>query len=306
MISNRLLPICLAVLSCGVFFAANRPNDEYKSGIEWPEPPIVDPGDSIRAPSDAIVLFDGKNLDAFEGGENWIIENGYATVAKTDVDSKQGFGDCQLHLEFATPAEVSGEGQGRGNSGVYFMQKYELQILDSFENKTYYDGQCAAFYKQQPPTVNASRGPGKWQSYDVIFEAPRFAEDGSVLKPAYATVLHNGVLVHHHLELKGSTFFDRAPAYEKHPDKLPLHIQNHGNPIRFRNIWIRENVQPLVGTRHAVASSAEPPSNASPVPQEGSVASEPCSPMCATVQECCPQRFLRRPAWAFMNPRCPR
>jgi hypothetical protein len=228
---------------------------------------MVDPGDSLRAPSDAVVLFDGKNLDAFEGGDKWTIENGYAIVNETGLTSKQAFGDCQLHLEFATPAEVSGEGQGRGNSGLYFMGKYELQILDSYENKTYFDGQCAAFYKQQPPAVNVSRGPGKWQTYDVIFEAPRFAEDGTLIKPAYATVLHNGVVVHNHFELMGSTFFDRPPAYEKHEDKLPLHIQNHGNPLRFRNIWVRENIQPLVGQKPVQESAAaESPADITAVP----------------------------------------
>ncbi len=239
----------LVVTAIIVSVAASRQTDEYLSGIVWPEPAIVDPGDSVRPPSDAVVLFDGKSMTAFEGGENWKVENGYAIVSKNGVTTKQAFGDCQLHLEFATPAEVSGEGQARGNSGVYFMEKYELQILDSFESKTYFDGQCAAFYKQQPPTVNASRGPGKWQTYDVIFEAPRFADDGKLTRPAYATVLHNGVVVHNHFEIQGATFWDRAPAYEKHPDKLPLHIQDHGNPIKFRNIWIRENIQPLTGTK---------------------------------------------------------
>lgn len=232
-----------------VSMAAAHGTQEFVSGIFWPEPPIVDPGDSVRPPSDAIVLFDGKTLDAFDGADHWKIENGYAIANQGSVTTKQSFGDCQLHLEFATPTEVSGEGQGRGNSGVYFMGKYELQILDSFENKTYFDGQCASFYKQQPPTVNASREPGKWQTYDVIFEAPRFADDGKVLRPAYATVLHNGVLVHNHYELQGGTFFDRSPAYEKHPDKLPLFIQDHGNPVKFRNIWIRENIQPLAGKK---------------------------------------------------------
>lgn len=239
--ASSLGVVCSILLFFGL--AAHWPADEYKSGIDWPEPALVDPGDSVQPPSDAIVLFDGKSMDAFEGGENWIVENGYAIVHKNGITSKQAFGDCQLHLEFATPAEVSGEGQGRGNSGVYFMGKYELQILDSFENKTYFDGQCAAFYKQRPPLVNASRGPGKWQTYDVVFEAPRFSEDGKLVRPAYATVFHNGVLVHNHFALLGGTFFDRAPAYEKHPDKLPLHIQDHGNPIKFRNIWIRENIQ---------------------------------------------------------------
>jgi hypothetical protein len=128
------------------------------------------------------------------------------------------------------------------------MTKYELQILDSYQNKTYYDGQCGAIYKQRPPIVNASRGPGQWQTYDIIFEAPKFADDGSLIKPAFITVLHNGVLIQNHFQLLGSTFYDRAPVYEKHEEKLPILIQFHGNPIRFRNIWVRENIQPLAGT----------------------------------------------------------
>jgi hypothetical protein len=286
--------------------AAIHSPDEYKSGIAWPEPPILDPGDSSRAPSDAVVLFDGRNMDAFEGGENWLVENGYAIVRQGGITSKQAFGDCQLHLEFATPAEVSGEGQGRGNSGVYFMGKYELQILDSYENRTYYDGQCAAFYKQHPPAVNASRGPGQWQTYDVIFEAPRFDNDGRLVRPAYATVLHNGVLVHNHVELLGGTYFDRPPVYERHADKLPLHIQDHGNPLRFRNIWVRENIQPLKGTPPAAAPQAMPPAaetgNYVPEPATSPGAADPCAN--SRVDPCCCPRPCR-PAASWRNPRCP-
>jgi hypothetical protein len=222
--------------------------EEFKSGIVWPEPPVMDPGPVGGPPSDAIVLFDGQDLLQWEGGDQWIIQDGYAIADKSGITSKQAFGDCQLHLEFATPAEVEGEGQGRGNSGVYLMGKYEVQILDSYQNTTYFDGQCGAIYKQQPPMVNASRPPGEWQSFDILFEAPRFAEDGSVEKPAYITVLHNGVVIHHHVELQGDTAWDRPPQYQAHPEKLPIHLQYHGNPVRFRNIWVRENVQPLAGT----------------------------------------------------------
>lgn len=224
--------------------------DEYLSGIVWPEPPVVDPGDASRAPSDAIVLFDGTDLSAFEGG-NWEVKDGYAVVRGGGVTTKQAFGDCQLHLEFAMPTEVVGEGQGRGNSGVYLMGRYEVQILDSFQNPTYFDGQCGAIYKQSPPMVNASRKPGEWQTYDILFKAPKFAEDGTLLQPAYVTVLHNGVVLHHHYELQGSTAWDAPPSYSAHPEKLPFHIQDHGNPVRFRNIWIRENVAPIVGTKPA-------------------------------------------------------
>lgn len=223
--------------------------DEYKNGIKWPEPPVVDPGSATKAPSDAIVLFDGKDLSAFNDGDAWTVKDGYAEVKRKSIKTKQSFGDCQLHLEFATPEKVKGRGQGRGNSGVYFMGKYEVQILDSFKNKTYFDGQCGAVYKQQPPTVNACRGPGQWQTYDIIFTAPRFNEDDSVKSPAYVTVLQNGVLIHNHFELTGGTFWNQKPHYEKHPDKLPISIQNHRNPVRFRNIWVRENIQPLTGTK---------------------------------------------------------
>lgn len=225
---------------------------EYKSGIVWPEPPIVDPGPAGGPPSDAIVLFDGTDLSQFEGGEGWEVKDGYAEVGgSSGITSKQAFGDCQLHVEFATPAEVKGSGQGRGNSGIYLMGKYELQILDSYDNKTYFDGQCGAIYKQQPPIVNACRKPGQWQTYDIIFNAPRFDEDGKLAKPAYVTALQNGVVIQNHFELQGGTSYVAPPAYTKHPSKLPFHIQNHGNPTRFRNIWIRENIQPLVGKKPA-------------------------------------------------------
>ena len=214
--------------------------DEYKSGIDWPEPPLVTPGTGQAPPSDAIVLFDGRDLSQWEGGERWIIQDGAATVRGGGITSKQAFGDCQLHVEFATPEKVEGEGQGRGNSGIYLMGLYEVQILDSYENTTYYDGQCGAIYKQYPPLVNACRKPGEWQSYDIIFTRPRFTKDGQLETPGYLTVLHNGVLIHNHRELLGTTSWDMAPRYTAHADKLPLFIQDHGNPLRFRNIWIRE------------------------------------------------------------------
>lgn len=240
----NLMAISIALLSISCACA-----DEFKSGIVWPEPPVVDPGNANKAPSDAVILFDGTDMSAWEGGENWKVENGYAEVAKKSIESKQAFGDCQLHIEFCTPSKVKGKGQGRGNSGVYMMGKYEIQILDSFENKTYFDGQCGSIYKQQPPTVNASRGPGEWQTYDILFTAPRFNEDGSVKSAAYVTVLHNGVMIHNHYELQGGTFWAEPASYKKHPEKLPIQLQHHRNPVRYRNIWVRENIDPLVGTK---------------------------------------------------------
>jgi acetyl esterase/lipase len=211
----------------------------YESGIVWEEPKLVTPGVNGSAPSDAIVLFDGKSMDAWTGGAKWKIEDG-AGIASSMVSTKQPFGDCQLHVEFATPQEVKGNGQGRGNNGIGFMgARYEVQVLDSWENPTYLDGMCAALYKQRPPMVNASKKPDEWQSYDIVFEAPRF-KDGKLTRPAYATVLHNGVLVQNHVEIQGDTAYDRPPSYTPHAAKLPLVLMYHGNPVRFRNIWIRE------------------------------------------------------------------
>jgi hypothetical protein len=233
--------IAMAAMAVGVAAAVARLKDEYKSGIVWPEPKVVTPGKADSdPPSDAIVLFDGKELSKWNKGENWEIKDGVATSRKSDITTKDTFGDCQLHIEFATPEKVSGSGQGRGNSGVYMMTKYEIQILDSYNNPTYFDGQCASIYKQTPPMVNACRKPGEWQSYDIVFNVPKFAEDGKVLKPAYATVIQNGILVQNHYELIGGTFYDQPAHYEKHAEKMPILLQFHGNPVKFRNIWIRE------------------------------------------------------------------
>ena len=214
--------------------------DEYKSGKLWPEPKVVTPGDNGGPPSDALVLFGGSDLSQWNGGEKWLIEEGVATVRGGSITTKEPFGSCQLHVEWAAPAEVKGDGQGRGNSGIYLMGHYEVQILDSYNNVTYFDGQAGSLYKQWPPLVNACRKPGEWQTYDIIFDAPRFDSQGKLLKPGYVTVLHNGIVIQDHSELLGTTAWDRPPAYEPHADKLPISIQDHGNPVRFRNIWIRE------------------------------------------------------------------
>lgn len=217
---------------------------EFESGRIWPEPKVVDPGPpggpSGGPPADAIVLFEGKDMSAWKGGENWKVADGVVTVGRGDIETKQPFGDCQIHLEFAEPQQVRGSGQGRGNSGVYIMGRYEVQILDSSNNTTYFDGQCGAVYKQHPPLVNVSRKPGEWQTYDIIFDAPRFDASGKVEKKAAVTVLQNGVVVQNHFELEGGTFWDEPAHYTAHAAKEPLKLQDHGNPVQFRNIWIRE------------------------------------------------------------------
>jgi hypothetical protein len=219
----------------------------YLSGIIWPEPPVVRPGEDGKPPSDAIVLFDGKNFDAWQGADSWKVDDDGGFTVKGVLQTKQSFGDCQLHLEFATPKEVKSSGQGRGNNGIGLMgARYEIQVLDSYENKTYPEGQCASVYNQRPPMVNVSRKPGEWQTYEIIFTTPRFDEEGKVRKPGYVTLLHNGVLVQNHTEIQGNTFFDRPTAYSKHAEKQPLQLMYHGNPVRFRNIWIRE-IQELEG-----------------------------------------------------------
>lgn len=220
---------------------------EYLPGVEWPEPPIVTPGRvNSDPPSDAIVLFDGHDLSAWENGEKWKVEDGVAIVGEGVITSKQAFGDCQLHVEWSTPVPATGDGQGRGNSGIYLMSTYEMQVLDSYDNKTYFEGQAGAIYKQTPPMVNAMRPPGEWNTYDIVFTAPRFEADGSLETPAFITALHNGVLILNHFEIKGDTPWHRPPQYNAHAEKLPILIQDHGNPVRFRNIWVRE-IEPIVG-----------------------------------------------------------
>ena len=228
--------------------ASTSQAEEYLTGIEWQEPPIVTPGEKPSdAPSDAVVLFDGKDLSAWKGAEGWKLEDGAMVVGKEMIESKEAFGDCQLHIEWSAPTPAVGESQGRGNSGVFFGP-YELQVLDSYDNKTYYDGQAASIYKQTPPMANAMKAPGDWNVYDIAWTAPRFKADGSLESPAYITVFHNGVLVQNHFELLGNTPFSDPPSYNQHDVKQPIRLQDHGNPVRFRNIWVRET-KPAVGKR---------------------------------------------------------
>ena len=216
-----------------------------------PQPKIVDPGTFStqdmpgKPPSDAIILFDGKDLSKWKevngGPARWKVENGYMEIApKTDfIATRDEIGDCQLHVEWTAPTVVKGHGQERGNSGVMFFGRYEVQVLDNYDNPTYPDGQTAAIYGSWPPLVNAVRKPGEWQIYDILFTVPRFA-DGKLVKPGYFTVFHNGVAVHNHVELLGNSNYRALPNYVPHPPKGSLVLQNHGNPVRYRNIWYRE------------------------------------------------------------------
>jgi hypothetical protein len=215
-----------------------------------PQPRIIQPGTASTQekpgapPSDAVVLFDGTSLagwSAVRGGEaGWKVENGYMEAAPGtgDIQTKQQFGDCQLHVEWAAPTVVKGESQGRGNSGVFLMGIYEIQVLDCYDNPTYSDGTTAAIYGQYPPLVNACRKPGEWQTYDIIWVGPRFDGD-KVTRPASVTVLHNGVVVHHATQLNGPTSHRSAPAYQPHAEEGPLRLQDHGDLVRYRNIWYR-------------------------------------------------------------------
>jgi hypothetical protein len=221
-----------------------------------PQPRVVRPGTAstpespgwqatvAQPPSDAVVLFDGRDASRWTGRDGkfpWKVENGYMEVASGtgSVETREHFGDCQLHLEWAAPVAVKGESQGRGNSGVFLMGLYEIQVLDCFENPTYADGTTASIYGQYPPLVNACRRPGEWQTYDIIWHGPRFDASGKVTRPAHVTVIHNGVLVQDNVELTGPTGHHVRPPYKPGPDKLPLALQDHNHPVRYRNIWVR-------------------------------------------------------------------
>jgi hypothetical protein len=217
---------------------------------ERPQPAVVKPGTSIaqeqpgKPPADAIILFDGTDLSQWRNKDGeppvWKIEGGGMIASKGDIFTRQEFGDVQLHLEFATPKPGKGSGQSRGNSGVFLMGRYEVQILDCHENLTYADGTIGALYGQHPPLVNASRPPGEWQAYDILFTAPRFETDGKLKSPAYVTVLLNGVLVQNHQSFMGPTNWRILANYNTpHPATGPISLQDHDNPTRFRNIWVR-------------------------------------------------------------------
>lgn len=243
---GRTLPVLVLLLAAAL--AAGQ-QEWPVHDPDRPQPPVVAPGPAgppVPAPADAVALFDGKDLaawtDAKGGPARWKVENGYmeAVPKAGDVRTARGFGDCQLHVEWMAPSPAKGKDQDRGNSGVFLMGLYEVQVLDCYENRTYADGMTAALYGQHPPLVNACRPPGEWQAYDIIFRRPRFDEDGRVLAPARMTVFHNGILVHDNALLTGPTAHKARPPYKMHADRLPIGLQDHSHPVRFRNIWVRE------------------------------------------------------------------
>jgi len=245
-----LLSIIVSMVIIGPVQAQDRhPMYWEVHDFDREQPPVVNPGPPPASPQpppeDAVVLFDGNDLSAWAHSDTadaqWLVEDGYVEVVSGtgDLQTKQRFGDVQLHLEFSTPEEDEDINQGRGNSGVFLMGRYEVQILDSYRNKTYPDGQCAAIYSQYPPLVNASRPPGEWQTFDIVFRRPHFDEEGEVIEPARMTVFHNGVLVQDNVELTGPTAYQERPPYKAHPDRLPIKLQDHGNRVRYRNIWVR-------------------------------------------------------------------
>lgn len=248
---RSILALAFAAISSAAL-AQGTPRDQMDPKVtEFYDlkPTKITPGATPQdAPSDAIVLFNGKDFTEWEaardgGAPKWDLKDGAMTVSKGggDVRTKKSFGDFQLHIEWRTPAEVVGDGQGRGNSGIFLQGLYELQVLDSYESVTYSNGQAGSIYKQEQavPLVNACRKPGEWQTYDIIFTSAKFGAGGRMIIPAYVTVLHNGVLIQAHTPITGPTEYKGLPVY-KQIDKGPLQLQDHGNPVSYRNIWIRE------------------------------------------------------------------
>ena len=240
-----LVSLLLVGIVCS---AANAQITDPKATEVWsPKAKVVTPGSGTKAPSDAIVLFNGSNLSEFvsvadSSAAAWTINRDSSmTVAagKGNIRTRRSFGDCQLHVEFSAPTVVKGEGQGRGNSGVFLQQRYEVQVLDCYQNTTYSNGQTASIYKQSIPLANACKKPGEWQTYDIIYTAPRFNKDSILVAAGHVTVLHNGVLVQNHTEIKGTSEYIGLPKNIAH-GKAPIELQDHGDLVRYRNIWIRE------------------------------------------------------------------
>ncbi|MDH4063554.1 MAG: DUF1080 domain-containing protein [Acidobacteriota bacterium] len=242
---SRTAWLTVGLLAVAVRLVVPQAGDPKLTEVWEPVPAVVDPGGPGKAPSDAVVLFDGRDLSEWRGKDGdapWTVGDGAMTVAAGtgDIVTRRAFGDAQVHLEWRTPSVVRGVSQERGNSGVFLMERYEVQVLDSYENPTYANGQAASVYKQFMPLVNVARPPGVWQTYDIVFGAPRFKADGALDRPATLTVLHNGVLVQNHVTLEGATTYIGKPSYSRHAGKAPLMLQDHGNPVSFRNIWVRE------------------------------------------------------------------
>ena len=239
---SRFKFVAVLIFSC--YLLQGQIKDPKATEVWEPVPRVVTGVKNGLPPSDAIILFDGNSTSAWnhaDGSEvKWNLSDGIMTVAKGtgDILTKDSFGSCQLHIEWSAPTEIEGEGQGRGNSGVFLQNRYEVQVLDNYNNKTYPNGQATSIYKQHIPLVNAMNAPGEWNSYDIIYKAPTFNADGIKTSSAYVTVLHNGVLVQNHVEIKGTTEYIGMPTNEAHGE-APLKLQDHGNPVKFRNIWIR-------------------------------------------------------------------
>ncbi len=240
-----IIPIALFMLA----FLSTAQDQWQIHDPDRPLPLVVDPGPAgppASVPADAFVLFDGQDLSQWTDSKGqpvkWRVENGYMeVVAKAgSIKTVKEFGDCQLHVEWMAPLPAAGTSQERGNSGVFLMSLYEVQILDCYDNRTYADGMTASIYGQYPPAVNACRPPGEWQAFDIVFHRPRFDKDENLQAPARMTVFHNGLLVHDSVELTGPTAHKARPPYKIHPERLPISLQDHGNPVRFRNIWIRD------------------------------------------------------------------
>jgi len=266
---KKLSILSVIVFSAIAIMAQNHEIDPKLTEVWEPVPEVVTPGTDGSAPSDAIVLFDGSDLSEWQNpqfkGEGrtvdqvaemlkkrdddyahskagWTVEKGEIVVNPGNgaIETKKRFDNFQLHIEWLSPKDDGKSDQAYSNSGIFLMSLYELQVLNSFENKTYPNGQAGSIYKQAIPLVNASLPPDEWQTYDVVFTGPEFDESGKVISPAYVTVFQNGVLVQNHIELKGPTVYIGKSRYVPHPEKMPLRLQDHGDKVRYRNIWIRE------------------------------------------------------------------
>ncbi|MGF1587526.1 MAG: DUF1080 domain-containing protein [Bacteroidales bacterium] len=246
---KKILVLFSIALMCPLLSGQSQERRWQASETEWyhPVPPVVTPGDGVvgsKPPSDAIILFDGTDFSAWTGSDGeevkWkIVDDAMVVEPKTgDIWTRESFGDCQLYIEWRTPAVIEGDGQNRGNSGVFLQNTYEVQILDSYNNSTYVNGQAGSIYKQKAPKVNASKPPGEWQVFEIIWRAPRFGTDGVLEEPARITVMHNGILIHDNYELKGHTPHGGLPRYTPH-GRLPIRLQDHSTPNEFRNIWVR-------------------------------------------------------------------